>query len=124
MPVKNAKRDLFLSALLVNPTVKDAAASVRIPITTAFNILREQDFADEYERRKRQAVAEASDYLRLRINAAARIIDEIMNDNDAPPQTRLNAAKTLIDTAYKIIEQADIVTRIEALEAYTDRNGQ
>ena len=122
--MKNSKHELLLSALLTNPTVKEAAASVGIPETTAYNWLRRDDFADAYKQRKRQAVAEASDYLQSRISAATRIIDEIMKDAETSPQVRLNAAKAIIDTGYKVIEQAEIIARIEALEAAADDSGR
>ena len=111
--MKNSKRELLLAALLTNPTVKEAAASVGIPETTAYNWLRKPDFSDEYKQRKRQAVAEASDYLQSKIGEATRIISEIMGDVETSPQVRLSAAKAIIDTAYKVIEQVEIVDRIE-----------
>jgi uncharacterized protein (UPF0147 family) len=120
--LKNSKRELLLSALLVNPTVKEAATSVGVPETTVYNWLRKPDFAAEYRCRKRQAVSEASDFLQSRISSATRIIDEIMNDTDTPSQVRLNAAKTIIDVAYKVIEQAEIIARIEVLEAINDED--
>jgi transposase len=120
--LKNNKRELLLSALLANPTIKAAAASVGIPETTAYNWLRKPDFSQEYKQRKRQAAAEASDYIQSKISAATQIIDKIMNDTDTPPQTRLNAAKTLLETAYKIVEQSAIIERIEALETLMGDN--
>ena len=122
--MKNSKRELLLSALLANPTVKEAAASVGVPETTAYNWLRKPDFAAEYRKRKRQAITEASDYLQSRINAATQIIDEIMNDHETPPQVRLNAAKTILETGYKIVEQSEIIDRIEALETLKDDKQQ
>lgn len=122
--MKNSKRELLLSALLTNPTIKEAAASVGVPEATCYRWLREPDFSEEYKQRKRQAVAEASDYLQSRINAAAQIIDEIMNDTETPSQVRLNAAKTIVDTGFKVIEQKEILERIAALEALANDNGR
>lgn len=123
--MKNSKREQLLAALLVSPTVKAAAASINMPETTAYSWLRKPDFNEEYKRRKRETVAEASSYITSRISAAAATIDEIMNDTETPSQVRLNAAKTIIDTAYKIIEQRDILDRLDALEAAAnDGNGR
>ena len=122
--MKNSKQELLLSALITTPTVREAAASVGIPETTAYNWLRKPDFAAEYKQRKRQAVSEASDYLQSRINEATSVILEIMNNTETSPQTRLNAAKMIIETGYKIIEQGEIIARIEALEAITGDSGQ
>jgi len=115
---------MLLSALLTNPTVREAAEAAGIPETTAYNWLRREDFAEEYKQRKRQAVAEASDYLQSRMNAATQIITEIMNDADAPSQVRLNAAKAIVELGYKLVEQAEIIARIEALEAQTGDSGR
>jgi hypothetical protein len=90
--LKNSKRELLMAALLVNPTVREAAAAAGVPEATAYNMLREPVFADEYKQRKRQTVTEASDYIISKISAATRVIDEIMVDTGAPPQVRLNAA--------------------------------
>ena len=122
--MKNSKREMLLSALLTNPTVREAAANVGIPETTAYNWLREPEFADEYKQRKRQLVAEASDFMQSKISAATRVIDELMTDTETPPQTRLSAAKTIIETAYKIFEQEEIIERIEALEALSGDSGR
>lgn len=115
--MKNSKREQLLAALLVAPTVKQAAQSIGMPETTAFSWLRKPEFAEEYKTKKRQTVAEASDYIMSRISAATAIIDNIMNDTETPAQVRLNAAKTILDTAFKTIEQRDILERLEALEA-------
>lgn len=40
-----------------------------------------------------------------------------MADPLAPPQTRLNAARTTLEFTLKATEQLDILTRLEALEA-------
>ena len=42
---------------------------------------------------------------------------KIMNNPKAPPQTRLNAARTVLEYGFKSIEQLDILKRLEALEA-------
>ena len=122
--LKNNKRELLLAALLINPTVREAATAVGVPETTAYNWLRKPDFAEEYKQRKRQAVSEASDYIQSRISEATQIINEIMNDTDTPSQVRLNAARSIIEYGYKIIEQRDIVTRIEELEAHMGESGR
>ena len=122
--MKNSKRELLLAALLTNPTVKEAAASISMPETTAYNWLRKPDFSEEYRRRKRQAVSEASDYLQKKISEAAQVIITIMNNADAPSQTRLSAARSIIEFGYKIVEQDEIIARIEALEARSGDNGR
>ena len=120
--MKNSKHELLLSALLSCPTIKEAAISTGIPEATCYRWLRDPQFDAEYKSRKRQAIAEASAFLQSKISAATRIIDEIMNDILTPPQVRLNAAKAIIETGYRIIEQGEILERIAALEALANDN--
>ena len=122
--MKNSKRELLLSALLTNPTIKQAAASVDVPESTAYNWLRDPEFSAEYKQRKRQAVEEASDFLQSRINEAAGVIAGLMNDTKVSPRTRLDAARSIIEFGYKIYEQAEVIARIEALEATLDDSGR
>jgi hypothetical protein len=122
--MKNAKRELLLTALLTSPTVREAAQSVGVPETTAYNWLRKPDFSAEYEQRKRQAVKEAGDFMQSKLGAAVMVLDEIMTDKEAPPPSRVSASKAIIDSAYKHIEQAQILERLEVLEANLGENKQ
>lgn len=123
--MKNNKRELLLSALLTHPTVREAAQAVSIPETTVYNWLRKPDFAEEYRQRKRQTVAEASDYLASRINAAVGIINDLMLDKKISSRVRLDAARSIIQFGYEIVQQGEILERLEALEAANvDDSGQ
>lgn len=61
--------------------------------------------------------AVAWDGLRGSLEDATAVVRELMADPLAPPQTRLNAARTVLEFALKATEQLDILTRLEALEA-------
>ena len=55
--------------------------------------------------------------LRGSLEDATSVVRELMADPLAPPQTRLNAARTTLEFTLKATEQLDILTRLEALEA-------
>ena len=122
--LNSAKRELLLAALISSPTVKRAAEAAGVPETTVYNWLRREDFAEEYRKRKRQAVSEASDFLQSRINEAAQVITGLMNDTKVSPRTRLDAARSIIEFGYRIYEQAEVIARIEALEDSLGDSGQ
>ena len=115
--MKNNKRELLLSALLTHPTIKAAAIFASVPEATAYRWLRDPEFCEEYERRKKQAVEEAAVFLQIRISAATQIIDDIMSDTDIAPQTRLAAAKIILEKGFEIAVEQSIINRIELLEA-------
>jgi len=122
--VKNSKRELLLSALLTHATVREAAASVGIPETTAYNHLRDAEFSAEYRQRKREAVAEASAFLQFRLTEAAGVIQFLMNDTKQSGRTRLDAARTLLEFGFKAYTDDEILARIEVLEQSMDESGQ
>ena len=115
--IKNSKRELLLAALLTSPTIRQAAASVNVPERTVYAWLSEPDFKADYEKQKRQAVTEAADYLKSRMNAAAQVVDSIMTDVTTPPNVRLNAASMIIKTGLRLVETGELIERLELLEA-------
>ena len=115
--MKNSKRELILTALLSNPTVREASASIGVPEQTIYSWLRKPDFKKEYDERRRQLVDDTSNYLQVKLNEATATIFELMDDKEAPAQTRLNAARTVFEYCHKFIEQRDVTDRLDALEA-------
>jgi len=115
--MKNSKKELILSALLSNATIREASAAVGVPEATIYDWLRKPDFKIEYEKCKGELVDEARSRLQKRLQEATETVFEIMRDEIAPPQTRLNAARTTFEYALKLTEQAAILDRLDALEA-------
>lgn len=108
-----------MSALLSNPTVREASEATGVPETTIYNWLRKPDFRQEYDSRRRQLVDSVSTHLQVRLTDAAGTVLEIMEDNKTPAQTRLNAARTVLEYCHKFTEQRDILDRLDVLEAAT-----
>ena len=115
--MKNSKRELILTALLSNPTVREASAAVGVPEQTIYSWLRKPEFKAEYEKRKRELMDDTRSYLQVRLQEANAVVFSIMHDSEAPSQTRLNAARTVFEYCAKLTEQADIISRLDALEA-------
>ena len=64
----------------------------------------------------------ASGSLQVRLNEATATIFSIMSDENVPSQVRLNAARTVYEFCYKFIEQHDILSRLDALEALANED--
>ena len=60
--------------------------------------------------------------LNEQLESAAQTIQAIMQDNTAPPQTRVNAARTVLEYAAKYDEQANLLRRVERLEQQNELN--
>ena len=115
--MKNSKRELILTALLSNPTVREASAAVGVPEQTIYSWLRKPEFKAEYEKRKRELMDDTRSYLQVRLQEANAVVFSIMHDSEAPSQTRLNAARTVFEYCANLTEQADIISRLDVLEA-------
>lgn len=115
--MKNSKREIMLNALLTCPTVREASATTSISESTIYAWLKKDDFKAELDRRRGELVTDTKNYLQSRLRETTEVIFSIMNDTTAPPQTRLNAASEAFRNTIKLIEQADILNRLDALEA-------
>ena len=93
--MNNGREEKILAALLATSTVRDASKKCGVP----------------------ELVRVAWDGLRGSLEDATAVVRELMADPLAPPQTRLNAARTVLEFTLRATEQLDILTRLEALEA-------
>ena len=48
---------------------------------------------------------------------AVTTLHDVARDDQAPPSSRISAAKTILDIAYRSLEQEDLALRMDALEA-------
>lgn len=122
--MKNSKRELILTALLSNPTIREASTAIGVPEQTIYTWLRKPDFKQEYDERRRHLVDDASNYLQIKLSEATGTIFGIMNDEETPSQTRLNAARTVFEYCHKFIEQREIIDRLSALEALASEDNE
>lgn len=121
--MKSSRRELIMTALLSNPTIREASKACGVPERTVYTWLNRADFKDEYNRRRSELVGDAWNGLRERIGDAIETVSKLMGDRNIPPQVRLNAARTVLEYSLRATEQLDILPRLEALEAaHSGRN--
>jgi len=111
------KQNRAILALLSNPNVRSAAASIKVSEQTLFRWLRDSAFQTEYQTAKREAVQQATAYLRNSLGEAVGVIIGIMNDTKSSPGVRLAAAKAVLELGIRAVELEDIEVRLSALEA-------
>ena len=103
-------------ALLSTATVTQAARESGLSPNTIYKRLKDPEFSKRYYMARlemlKSHVAELHGYL----GGAIDTLGQIMENKDVPPQTRLNAAESIIRNCLKLTEQADIMDRLESLE--------
>lgn len=114
------KRMEAIVALLHHRTVSEAAKTVGIGETTLYRWLREPDFQEAYREAKYDVVQQALSQLQQACGEAAGVLREIMKDPKVPPYTRVSAARTILETSIKAVEQDVLEARIEKLEQFIE----
>ena len=79
--------------------------------------MRKNEIKSKYKKAKTDLLQQNTAYLQAKIAEATLAIIEIMNSSETPPQSRISAARTVLEYALKLTEETEILTRIEALES-------
>lgn len=85
-----------IAALITHGTQREAAAALGISERTLFDRMQDGEFKAQYKSVKADILRAAAFNMNSKLNEAVNVIADIMNDKDAPPSTRLQAAQTII----------------------------
>ena len=92
----------IVSALIECGTIKGASEKLGVQLKTLYSRMKKEQFRELYNR--------------------AKSIADIMRDKETSQQVRLNASDCIIRNTIKLLEQTDIIERIEHLEEQTKEN--
>lgn len=112
----NIRQDRFLKALLEAPSVDLACKQAGINRTTGYKYLKDDVFLTEYRKLRREAMQQVTARLQKTSEQAVTVLQEIMVDSDNSPNARVQAAKNVLDVAYRSLELDDVQARIEEIE--------
>lgn len=110
------KQEQAIAALLLQPTIGDAAKSIGVGEVTLWRWLKREDFQSAYMQAKKEAVAQAVARLQQITSKAVDTLQAIMEDVEAPASSRVTAARVVLETSLKAIELEDLAARVEQLE--------
>ena len=112
------KRMKAIVALLNHDTVRDASQAVGIGETTLYRWLQDPTFQEAYREAKFEVVQQTLSQLQKASGEAARVLQEIMNDNKVSAYTRVAAARIILETSIKAVEIDTLEARISKLEEF------
>ena len=111
---RSQQEDTALAALLVEPTIAEAATKAGVSASTLYRWLSEPAFQTRYRAARRQVVEQAICGLQ---RATIEAVDALRrNLTCGLPAAEITAAKSVIDFSVKGIELMDLVQRVEQLE--------
>lgn len=105
-----------MKALLVNPTIKEAAEEAGIAENTAYKYLNDPEFSKEYTEQKRASLRHVSTRLNDIALRSIAILDEIANDQEQTGASRIRAVEVALNYAYKGMELEDLNNRLTEIE--------
>ncbi len=116
------RQEKFLLALLSEPTVNQACRTAGISPKTGRNYLHSEVFSEAYKKMRRDIMKQTTARLQFLALKATQELEKILDNPEASPYAKINAAQLVLDKAYKGLELEDLEERIERLEQITDNN--
>jgi len=114
----SGKQQRALDALLDGANVQTAATLAGINRKTLARWLaHDVTFWNAYQLNSRASLQLAARRLTNRLDSAVDLLGDVMLDEEAPAGVRLRAAQLTLDGALRLLETADIVERLDKLEA-------
>ena len=120
MTQTSAKHEKFILALMNTSTVEEAAKVAKISRGTAFQYLREPEFNEAYLTYRRETMQQSTANLQRISHKAIDTLEEVLEDPAAPTSSRVQAARAVLDLAYKGLELDDILQRLAKIEERID----
>lgn len=113
----SAKQQKAVTALLDQPTIKDAAAAANISRATLNRWLDDETFATAYRSASHRVFETALSNLQAITAEAVQTLRSVQRDDAARPGEKVAAAKAVLDFALKGREALELTERLAALEA-------
>ncbi len=110
------KQSKVLALLVSGATIESAAKGGATNAATIHSWLKRPDFAAAYRAARRVVVAQATATLQAACSEAVSTLRAVSSDIDAPASSRVSAARTILELAYRAVEIDDVIARIEKLE--------
>lgn len=109
-----AKQTKAIAALLEQPTIREAAAALKMGETTLWRWLQEPEFQRAYRAARRQIVEHSISELQSATSDAVAALKRNLTCGTAAVEVR--AAQIIIEQAAKAVEMIDVLDRVEELE--------
>lgn len=114
----SGKQQRALDALLDGANVQTAATLAGVNRKTLARWLaHDVTFWNAYQTNSRASLQLAARRLTNKLDSAVELLGDVMLNEEAPAGVRLRAAQLTLDGALRLLETADIVERLDKLEA-------
>lgn len=112
----NIRQDRFLKALLEAPNIEKACKMAGINKTTGYKYLKDKKFLDEYRQLRRDAMQQVTARLQKASEEAVEVLREVMTDKRSSPSSKVQAAKSVLEIAYRSIGLDEVQEELEIIK--------
>lgn len=121
-PLKH-NHEKIIAALLSESSIVRASDKLGIDQSTLFRIMQNQSFQSAYNDAKRRIIDNTLNAIQAASGEALETLRYVMNDPKTQPQTRVSAAKMILELSLRAFESQQIDQRLSAIETtLNDRN--
>lgn len=113
-----------IAALLSSETHTEAARKIGVSDRTLRGYLADPEFYQEYTRRKRQLVSEATKQLQTSYNSAIKALRGIVESETSSENGKISAARALLEYGARFTEATDILERLDSIEEIAKQNNK
>lgn len=111
------KKELLLAEMLKGKSKTECAKTVGISRNTVYKYLEDEEFMTELQKRKNEMLSEVCMQMESAYSDATKELIKIINSNYSP-QVKINAINSLFLNSKPLIDQVDILTRLQELEQH------
>lgn len=115
---KKISDEQIILALLTSPTLDVAARQCRLSIRQLYERRHDPAFIEKLKAAQGESLESVTRYLQHATGTAAETLVEIATSTGRPAQTRIAAARAILDAAAKYTEVVDFANRLDRLERY------
>lgn len=116
---RNQLKPRILSALLSTKTIKEAAEVAGTTERTVYKYLHDPEFLADLTAYNSACLKYAAGLTARSMEDAIGVLRTVMHDKESTPQTRVSAARSLLEFGLRVHDAVDLLSRVEALEKET-----
>lgn len=118
----NQRQEKFLKAMLTCSSVEEACRKAEINRNTGYKYLKDETFMTEYRALRRDSMQQVTTRLQELSKKAVSALDEVLEHDESSPNAKVQAAKVILDIAYRALEIDDIQEELENIKRVIGEN--
>ncbi len=113
------KIDVAVSAIMANPRLQDAAEALGVGYSTLWRWMQEPELRQKLAEARQGILIGTITVLQEAMGMAVQVLTDVMADPENAASSRIAAARTTLDMAYKGLSIIELEGRIKVLEEKT-----